>query len=66
MKTFKQKALEALESLVAQDVPWESKIINIHNNTVHLCISRIEAIEEDEASMECDAELMKELFRQYL
>lgn len=41
MQTFKQKAIEALKSVYLE---WERD----YNDAVKECISRIEAIEEDE------------------
>ena len=61
--TFKQKALEALRQM---ELPSKSgikfELVDQHNQTIRDCISRIEAIEEDDNDgINIDEALMKEL-----
>lgn len=49
MKTFKQKALEALKQMqLTRSGGFGFSPVDQHNQTIRDCISMIEAIEEDE------------------
>lgn len=49
MKTFKQKALEALKQMqLTRSGGFGFSPVDQHNQTIRDCIGRIEAIEEDE------------------